>query len=93
MRDGPGMSKTSPVNEVVLVKIVMPGQANAIGTLFGGVALAMMDEATAIVALRRRRRPVAHGRRDPWTSAPRSTREAVEVTARLKSVGRTSGCA
>jgi acyl-CoA hydrolase len=83
--------KTSPVNQVVLVKIVMPGQANAIGTLFGGVALAMMDEATAIVALRHARMPVvtAHVHSVDFR-APIYQGEAVEVTARLKSVGRTS---
>ena len=86
----------SPRGEVTLVKIVMPGQANAIGTLFGGVALALMDEATAIVALRHARMPVvtAHVHSVDFR-APIYQGEAVEVTARLRSVGRTSmrvGC-
>ncbi len=76
---------------VTLTKIVMPGQANARGTLFGGVALAMMDEAAAIVALRHARKPVvtAHIASVDF-KAPILQGDAVEVTARLVSVGRTS---
>ena len=76
---------------VTLTKIVMPGQANARGTLFGGVALAMMDEAAAIVALRHARGSVvtAHVESVDF-KAPIYQGEAAEVTARLASVGRTS---
>jgi acyl-CoA hydrolase len=76
---------------VTITKIVMPGQANARGTLFGGVALALMDEAAAIVALRRARCPVvtAHIASVDF-KAPIRQGEAVEVTARLLSVGRSS---
>ena len=79
------------MNEVTLTRIVMPGQANAIGTLFGGVALAMMDEAAALVALRHARRSVvtAHVHSVDF-KAPIYQGEAVEVTARIASVGRTS---
>jgi acyl-CoA hydrolase len=78
-------------HSVTLTKIVMPGQANAIGTLFGGVALALMDEAAALVALRYARRSVvtAHVHSVDF-HAPIWQGEAVEVTARLVSVGRTS---
>jgi acyl-CoA hydrolase len=76
---------------VTLTKIVMPGQANARGSLFGGVALAMMDEAAAIVALRHARGSVvtAHVESVDF-KAPVFQGEAAEVTARLASVGRTS---
>jgi acyl-CoA hydrolase len=76
---------------VTVTKIVMPGQANAMGTLFGGVALAMMDEAAAIAALRHARCSVvtAHVQSVDF-KAPIYQGEAVEVTARLSSVGRTS---
>jgi acyl-CoA hydrolase len=86
-----GERRSKGGNEVTLVKIVMPGQANALGTLFGGVALAMMDEATAIVALRHARKPVVtvHVHSVDFR-APVYQGEAVEVTARLVSVGRTS---
>jgi acyl-CoA hydrolase len=76
---------------VTLTKIVMPGQANARGSLFGGVALSMMDEAAAIVALRHARGSVvtAHVEAVDF-KAPVFQGEAAEVTARLASVGRTS---
>src|SRR5206468_2579896 len=76
---------------VVITRIVMPGQANARGTLFGGVALATMDEAAAIVAMRHARCPVvtAHVHSVDF-KAPIHQGEAMEVTARLRSVGRTS---
>lgn len=86
--------KPSPAKgpeRVTLTKIVMPGQTNARGTLFGGVALAMMDEAAAIVALRHARASVvtAHIHSVDFR-APIYQGEAVEVTATLTSVGRTS---
>jgi len=76
---------------VTLTRIVMPGQANARGTLFGGVALSMMDEACAIVALRHARSSVvtAHIHSVDF-KAPIHQGEAVEVTATLVGVGRTS---
>src|SRR5262245_26950618 len=69
----------------------MPGQANVRGTLFGGVALALMDETAAIVAMRHARASVvtAHIHSVDFR-APIHQGEAVEVTATLTSVGRTS---
>ncbi len=79
------------MSTVTLTKIVMPGQANAVGTLFGGVALSMMDEAAAIVALRHAKGPVVTAHIDNVDfKAPIRQGEAVEVTARLVSVGRSS---
>src|SRR5262245_12328872 len=76
---------------VTITRIVMPGQANARGTLFGGVALAMMDEAAAIVALRHARKAVVTAHIESVDfHAPIHQGEAVEVTATLKMVGRTS---
>jgi acyl-CoA hydrolase len=82
---------SSPAAEVRIVRIVMPGQTNTHGTLFGGVALALMDEAAAIVALRHARAPIvtAHIQEVDFR-APIRLGEAVEVHARLVSVGRTS---
>jgi acyl-CoA hydrolase len=78
-------------SSVTLTRIVMPGQANGRGTLFGGVALTLMDEAGAIVALRHARTPVvtAHIHSVDF-KAPIRQGEAVEVTATLVGVGRTS---
>jgi len=76
---------------VTLTRIVMPGQANARGSLFGGVALAMMDEAAAIVALRHARCSVVTAHIESVDfKAPVFQGEAAEVTARLSSVGRSS---
>ena len=73
---------------VTLTRIVMPGQTNARGTLFGGVALSLMDEAAAIVALRHARAAVVTAHIDSVDfKAPIYEGEAVEVTATLKMVG------
>jgi acyl-CoA hydrolase len=79
------------VSTVTLTKIVMPGQANAVGTLFGGVLLSIMDEAAAIVAMRHARKPVVTVHIDNVDfKAPIHHGEAAEVTARLTKVGTTS---
>lgn len=80
-----------PLPSVTLTKIVMPGQTNALGTLFGGVALSLMDEAAAIVAIRHARGSVvtAHINSVDFR-APVRLGEAVVVTATLRSVGRSS---
>jgi acyl-CoA hydrolase len=77
--------------EANVIRIVMPGQTNSHGTLFGGVALALMDEAAAIVAIRHARSPVvtAHIQEVDFR-APIRQGEAVDVRARLVGVGRTS---
>jgi acyl-CoA hydrolase len=71
--------------------IVMPGQTNGHGTVFGGVLLAWMDEAAAMAGMRYARSPVvtAHVHSVDFR-APIREGEAAEVTARLVSVGRTS---
>jgi acyl-CoA thioesterase YciA len=76
---------------VTLTKIVMPGQANTRGTIFGGALLSMMDEAAAIVAIRHAHASVvtAHFESVDFR-APIHLGEAAEVTATLASTGRTS---
>ncbi|MFV1960000.1 MAG: acyl-CoA thioesterase [Planctomycetota bacterium] len=74
-----------------VARIVMPGQTNSQGSLYGGVLLAMLDEAAAIVARR-------HSRRDVVTAhvnsvdfeAPILLGELAEVRAKLVKTGRTS---
>jgi acyl-CoA hydrolase len=84
-------SASARLGTVTITRIVMPGQTNARGTLFGGVALALMDEAAAIVAIRHARSSVvtAHIQSVDF-KAPITLAEAVEVTATLRMVGRTS---
>jgi len=80
-----------PAEQVTLTRIVMPGQTNARGTLFGGVALSLMDEASAIVALRHARSSVVTAHIDSVDfKGPIFEGEAVEVTATLRMVGRSS---
>ncbi len=88
---GAGPAAAPGPRRVTLTRSVMPGQTNARGTLFGGIALAMMDEAAAIVAIRHSRSSVvtAHIHSVDF-KAPIFQGEAVEVTATLVSVGRTS---
>jgi acyl-CoA hydrolase len=84
-------SESASPEQVTLTRIVMPGQTNARGTLFGGVALSLMDEASAIVALRHARCSVVTAHIDSVDfKGPIYEGEAVEVTARLKMVGRSS---
>lgn len=87
----PAPASSPPPTSVTLTKIVMPGQTNALGTLFGGVALSLMDEAAAIVAIRHARSQVvtAHMQSVDFR-APVRLGEAVLVTATLRSVGRSS---
>lgn len=73
------------------IHIVLPGQTNPHGTLFGGIALAYMDEAAAIVASRRAKGPVVTAHIDSVDfKAPIRQGDAVEIQAKLESVGRTS---
>ena len=73
------------------VQIVFPNQANHYGTLFGGEALRLMDEAAFIAASRWARQTlvtVSSERVD--FRAPIHAGELVETVARVVKVGRTS---
>lgn len=74
-----------------ITRLVMPGQTNRHGSLFGGVAMSLMDEAAAIVATRAARGPVvtAHIASIDF-KAPIWQGEAVHVISRLEKVGSTS---
>ena len=50
--DPPALPKPASASQMSLAMITNPGQANAFGTLHGGVILRMADECGAIVALR-----------------------------------------
>ncbi|MFH0946137.1 MAG: hotdog domain-containing protein [Planctomycetota bacterium] len=74
-----------------IMRLVLPGLTNRYGSLFGGVALSLMDEAAGIVGTRVARGPVvtAHIASVDF-KAPVRQNEAVEVIASLISIGRTS---
>jgi uncharacterized protein (TIGR00369 family) len=71
--------------------IVFPQAANTLGTLFGGRALAMMDEVGAIAAIRACRKQVVTASIDRIDfKEPIRIGEFVEAIARVVRVGRTS---
>ena len=71
--------------------IVFPQDANVHGTLFGGKAVAMMDEVGAIVAMRACRKAVVTASIDRLDfKAPIRVGDFVEVVARIVKTGRTS---
>ena len=74
-----------------LTRLVMPGQTNRHGSLFGGIALSLMDETAAIVATRIARGPVvtAHIQSVDF-HAPIWQGEAIEVVAKLVKLGNSS---
>lgn len=78
-------------DSVSITRLVMPGQTNRHGSLFGGIALSLMDEAAAIVSTRVARGPcvTAHIESVDFR-APIWQGEAVEVTATLVDVGSSS---
>ena len=85
-------AKPASASRVSLAIITEPGQANAFGTLHGGVLLRLADECGAIAALR-------HAGKGQITTAaidsmtflgPVYVGERVEITAEVTYVGRTS---
>ena len=91
MSDREPSERAIPGPIVRLVQTVFPNQANHYGTLFGGEALRLMDEAGFIAASRWARQTlvtVSSERVD--FRAPIRAGELVETAARVVSVGRTS---
>lgn len=74
-----------------MADIILPGQTNGFGTMFGGDLMAMMDKAAAIAALRFCRQPVvtASSERIDFRT-PIGQSEIVEARSRVVYVGRTS---
>lgn len=85
------MEKKISSGTAQVIDIVMPGQTNHYGTLFGGVLIAMMDKAASIAATR-------YCMTDSVTVSvdnivfekPAKLGETIIATARLIYVGRTS---
>jgi acyl-CoA hydrolase len=78
-------------DDVSIIRLVMPNQTNRHGSLFGGVALSLMDECAAVLATRVARGPVVTAHIDSVDfKAPIWQGEAVQVTARLERIGTTS---
>ncbi|HTV92146.1 MAG TPA: acyl-CoA thioesterase [Verrucomicrobiae bacterium] len=72
-------------------QLVFPEDANVLGSLFGGKAVAMMDEVGAILAMRACRKAVVTASIAQLDfKEPIRVGEFVEVVARIVKVGRTS---
>jgi acyl-CoA hydrolase len=72
-------------------ELVFPNDANYLGTLFGGRALAMMDVVASIAATRLARKPVVTVSIDRTDfKRPVYVGEIAEVTGRIAAVGRSS---
>ncbi len=74
-----------------ITRLVLPGVTNRHGSLFGGVALSLMDEAAGIVATRVARGPcvTAHINAVDF-KAPIWQGQAIRVEAKLVKTGNTS---
>jgi len=79
------------VKEARLIEMVIPGQTNHYGTLFGGHALALMDKAAFIVASRFARKTVVTASCERCDfHVPVRQGQLVELVARVVATGRTS---
>ena len=88
---GSAWDQLLPGPEVRLIQPVFPNQTNHYGTLFGGHALRLMDEAGFVAATRLARQPVVTVSIDRVDfRVPVREGELVEVVARVVAVGRTS---
>lgn len=74
-----------------MARSILPHQTNHLGTLFGGQALSMMDEACFVAATRFARRTCVTVQVDRIDfTVPVRAGELVEVVARVVAIGRTS---
>jgi uncharacterized protein (TIGR00369 family) len=74
-----------------MARTVFPDQTNHLGTLFGGQALSMMDEACFVAASRLARKTCVTVQVDRIDfTVPVRAGELVEVIARVVALGRTS---
>lgn len=89
MSDSARPTRAAP--EVSIADIILPGQTNNHGTMFGGEVMALMDKAAAIAALRFCRKPLvtASSERIDFRT-PIQAGEIIEAIARVIYVGRTS---
>ncbi len=79
------------IRSSVLLDMVFPGQTNHRGTLFGGVALALMDKAAFIVASRYARRNVVTARAGQTDfNVAIAIGQLVELHANIVETGRSS---
>jgi len=87
----PGTPRTPSASRSSVSELMMPGDVNNLGHVFGGVVLSMVDRAAAVAAMRHAGRPcvtVSIDRVD--FREPIYAGELVTCVARVNYVGRTS---
>jgi acyl-CoA hydrolase len=91
MDDGLEPRPAKAADEERMADIVLPGQTNGFGTMFGGDVMAMMDKAAAVAALRFCRQPVVTASTERIDfRTPIGQGEILEARSKVISVGRTS---
>jgi acyl-CoA hydrolase len=87
----PLMSKTPRDSAVTMTEIVLPSDANALGTIFGGKILSWIDIAAAIAAGRHARKVVVTASIDALHFvAPVKVGHVVHIQAAVNDAGKTS---
>jgi acyl-CoA hydrolase len=83
--------KTPRDSAVTMAEIILPSDANALGTVFGGKVMSMIDIAAAIAAGRHARRTVVTASLDALHfKAPVKVGHVLHVVASVNFAGRTS---
>lgn len=87
----PSPGKSPQESEVTMAEIVLPGHANALGTIFGGQIMSWIDIAAAIAAGRHARSTVVTASLDALHfEAPVKVGHVVHIRAAVNFVSRTS---
>ena len=91
MSEAAGERARKAADEERMAEIVLPGETNGFGTMFGGDVMDLMDKSAAIAALRFCRQPVvtASSERIDFRT-PIGQGEIIEAYSRVIFVGRTS---
>lgn len=77
--------------EAITTDIILPNQTNNYGTVFGGEAMALMDRAAAVAALRFCRKPIVTAATERISfHYPIHSREIIELRAKVIYTGTTS---
>ena len=88
---GPAAGKTSRESRVEMTEIVLPGDTNALGTIFGGKVMQWIDIAASVAGMRHSGGSVVTASIDALTFlTPIHLGEIVRLQAQVNFVGRTS---
>jgi len=74
-------AKTVSQSRTISTDIILPGQTNYHGTVFGGTLLQSVDKVATIAAMRHSQRPVVTASSEAQFISPVGLGEAIELTA------------